>query len=84
MKCLFSINICDIVFYAFFNFFWNVPRSAAIKICYIIDIHIQSYPMKFLSSAEFILYAPSFFCDARVFTTGKLFLEETTLNLGSF
>ena len=35
--------------------------------------HIQSYP-----------YAPFFICALSVGTTGKLFLEKTPLNLGSF
>ena len=32
--------------YECFNLYWNVFNSKTIKICYIITIHIQSYPMR--------------------------------------
>ena len=49
--CLYSENIwCNIFFaYKLFNLFWNMFNSKAIKICHIITIHIQSYPMTLLT-----------------------------------
>ena len=81
MVCLYSIKICYDIFvsYDFFNFFWNMFNSKAIKIYYIITIPIQSYPISSfdLNVSRFIIYPPSFIL-------GKLFLKHKPLNLGSF
>ena len=49
---LYFINICYdilllyfILIMIFFNSFWNVFNSKTFKECYILSIHIQSYPL---------------------------------------
>ena len=58
--CLYSINICHNVFlvYGWFYFFWNALNSKAIKIVFIITIHIHSYPICpcWLYLSRFVIY----------------------------
>ena len=51
---LYSTNISDYIsiIYEFLNLFWNVFNSKTVIICYIISMHIPSYPM---SSHWFVL-----------------------------
>ena len=72
---------CLSLYVFFFNFlvFWNIFNSKDIRIYYIIAIHIKIYSMSFY---QFILIKIYYICP--ILFLGKLYLEETPLNLGFF